>query len=96
MSNQKNDMDVFFHPKSVAIIGASDSFKFGHTMTKYLLNSNFQTYPVNITKDIVFGHKVFKNINDIHKPSFHLQLQFPLIICVNITKYTSSAFNYTL
>jgi acyl-CoA synthetase (NDP forming) len=65
VSNQENDMDVFFNPKSVAIIGASDSFKFGHTMTKYLLNSNFQTYPVNITKDIVFGHKVFKSVNDI-------------------------------
>jgi acetyltransferase len=34
-------------------------------MTKYLLNSNFQTYPVNLTKDFIFDRKVFKNINDI-------------------------------
>ena len=65
MRDQITDMDVFFNPKSIAIIGASDSFKFGYTMTNYLLNSNFKTYPVNINKDIVFGHKVFKNINDI-------------------------------
>jgi len=65
MSVQITDMDVFFNPKSIAIIGASESFKFGYTMTNYLLNSKFKTYPVNINKDIIFGHKVFKNINDI-------------------------------
>jgi len=65
MSDQITDMDVFFNPKSIAIIGASDTFKFGYNMTKYLLNSNFKTYPVNINKDFIFGHKVFKNINDI-------------------------------
>ncbi len=65
MSDQITDMDVFFNPKSIAIIGASEALKFGHTMTKYLLNSNFKTYPVNINKDIIFGHKVFKSINDI-------------------------------
>jgi len=65
MSDQITDLDVFFNPKSIAIVGASDTFKFGYTMTNYLLNSNFKTYPVNIHKDIIFGHKVFKNINDI-------------------------------
>ena len=65
MSDQITDMDVFFNPKSIAIIGASDTFKFGYNMTNYLLNSNFKTYPVNINKDSIFGHKVFKNINDI-------------------------------
>ena len=65
MINQPTDMDVFFNPKSIAIIGASESLKFGHTMTKYLLNSKFKTYPVNVNKDVIFGHTVFKNINDI-------------------------------
>ncbi|NVM17421.1 MAG: CoA-binding protein [Candidatus Lokiarchaeota archaeon] len=65
MSDKITDMDVFFNPKSIAIIGASETFKFGYTMTNYLLNSNFKTYPVNINKDIIFGHKVFKNINEI-------------------------------
>ncbi|MHA1460997.1 MAG: acetate--CoA ligase family protein [Promethearchaeota archaeon] len=65
MSDHITDMDVFFNPKSIAIIGASESFKFGYTMTNYLLNSNFKTYPVNINQDSIFGHKAFKNINDI-------------------------------
>jgi acyl-CoA synthetase (NDP forming) len=65
MSNQKTSMDVFFNPKSIAIVGASESFKFGYTMTNYLLSSEFKSYPVNNSKDFIFGHKVFKNIKDI-------------------------------
>ncbi|MFX1593271.1 MAG: acetate--CoA ligase family protein [Promethearchaeota archaeon] len=60
-----SEMDVFFDPKSIAIIGASDSFKFGYTTTKYLLDSKFKTFPVNIKKQEIHGHKTFKNINDI-------------------------------
>ena len=58
-------LDVFFNPKSIAIIGASESIKFGHSMTKYLLNSPFRTFPVNISKEEIFGHKAYSNINDI-------------------------------
>ena len=60
-----SELDVFFHPKSIAIIGASDSFKFGYTTTKYLLDSEFKTFPVNIKKAEIHGHKAFKNIKDI-------------------------------
>jgi acyl-CoA synthetase (NDP forming) len=64
--NIKDDqMDIFFNPKTIAIIGASESFRFGYSMTKYLLNSEFITYPVNISKEQIFGCKVYKNINDI-------------------------------
>ncbi|MFX1329293.1 MAG: CoA-binding protein, partial [Promethearchaeota archaeon] len=60
-----NELNVFFNPKSVAIIGASDSFKFGYATTKYLLHSKFKTYPVNIKKKEIHGHKAYKNIKDI-------------------------------
>ena len=43
MNDQITDLDVFFNPKSIAIVGASDTFKFGYTMTNYLLNSKFKT-----------------------------------------------------
>ncbi len=59
------ELNVFFNPKSVAIIGASDSFKFGYTTTKYLLESEFKTYPINIKKQEIHGHKTYKNIKDI-------------------------------
>jgi acyl-CoA synthetase (NDP forming) len=60
-----SEMDIFFHPKSIAIIGASDSFKFGYTTTKYLLDSKFNTFPVNIKKSVIHGHKTYKNVKDI-------------------------------
>lgn len=58
-------MDIFFNPKTVAIIGASEKPKFGIGTTTYLLNSKFKTYPVNIKSDVIFGHKAYKNIKDI-------------------------------
>lgn len=59
------DIDFFFDPKSIAIIGASDSFRFGYTTTKYLLNSKFKTFPVHLYKTEILGHKAYKNIKDI-------------------------------
>ncbi len=59
------DLDYFFDPKSIAIIGASDTLRFGYTTTKYLLNSKFKTYPVHLTKTEILGHKSYKNIKDI-------------------------------
>ena len=58
-------MDVFFEPKSIALIGASESFKFGYWTTEYLLQSDFKTYPVNPNKDTIFGHKTYKNVEEI-------------------------------
>lgn len=62
-----DELDVFFNPKSIAIIGASESLKFGHSMTSYLLNSQFKTFPVNISKEEIFGHKAYSNIKDINE-----------------------------
>ncbi|MFX1257357.1 MAG: acetate--CoA ligase family protein [Promethearchaeota archaeon] len=59
------DLDFFFVPKSIAIIGASDKLRFGFTTTKYLLNSKFKTFPVHLYKTEILGHKAFKNIKDI-------------------------------
>lgn len=59
------ELNVFFEPKTVAIIGASDQFRFGYATTNYLLNSKFKTYPVHIKKDKILGHKAYKNIKDI-------------------------------
>ncbi|MHA2048352.1 MAG: acetate--CoA ligase family protein [Promethearchaeota archaeon] len=65
MSNSTSEMDVFFNPKTVAIIGASEKPKFGVGTTAYLLNSKFKTYPVNINSDTIFGHIAYKSIKDI-------------------------------
>lgn len=65
MLSTTSEMDVFFNPKTVAIIGASEKPKFGIGTTTYLLNSKFKTYPVNINSDTIFGHKAYKSVIDI-------------------------------
>ncbi|TFG15758.1 MAG: acetyl-CoA synthetase [Promethearchaeota archaeon] len=78
MSNNSDNLDFFFNPKTVAIIGASESLKFGYTMTNYLLNSSFKTYPVNINKEKIFGYKAYKRISDIPE-----QIELAIIIVPN-------------
>jgi len=73
-----NELDVFFNPNSIAIIGASESIKFGHSMTQYLLNSTFKTFPINIGKDQVFGYKAYKNINEIEE-----EIELAIIVVKN-------------
>ncbi|MFW9823712.1 MAG: acetate--CoA ligase family protein [Candidatus Thorarchaeota archaeon] len=65
MLDSTSRMEVFFTPKSIAIIGASEKPKFGTGTTTYLLNSKFKTYPVNINSDTIFGHKAYRNIKEI-------------------------------
>jgi acyl-CoA synthetase (NDP forming) len=65
MSAYSNSLNFFFNPTTVAIIGASESLKFGYSMTSYLLNSSFKTYPVNISKEKIFGYRAYKRITDI-------------------------------
>ena len=60
-----SDLDLFFTPTTVAIIGASEHVGFGYATTKYLLESKFKTYPVSVTKSEIFGHKTYKNVKDI-------------------------------
>ncbi|MFX1495015.1 MAG: acetate--CoA ligase family protein [Promethearchaeota archaeon] len=60
-----SNIDIFFEPKSIALIGASESPKFGYWTTEYLLQSDFKTYPVNPNKDFIFGHKTYRNVKDI-------------------------------
>ena len=59
------ELNYFFDPKSIAIIGASDRMKFGYTTTKYLLESDFNAYAVNPRKEELFGHRTYKNIKEI-------------------------------
>ncbi len=59
------ELDFFFYPQSIAIIGASDNLRFGYSTTLYLLNSGFKTYPINQKKKELFGHPTYNNIKDI-------------------------------
>jgi len=61
-----SDLSYFFNPSSCAIIGATDTPKFGYFQTKYLIESRkFKIYPVHIKKNTILGTKTYKNIKDI-------------------------------
>jgi len=61
-------LDAFFRPKSVAVIGASDSpEKLGHEILKNLLQGGFPgaLYPINPKSDKILNLQCFKNVKDV-------------------------------
>lgn len=61
-------LDAIFLPKTVAVIGAKDTFgSVGRTIMLNLLSGSFKgtVYPVNPKRDQVFDHKAYPNINSI-------------------------------
>ena len=71
MADHKSNLDMFFKPKSVAIIGVSrETRKFGHVIFRNFIESNIDAdiYPVNPKLDSILGYKCYKSILDIPKP----------------------------
>jgi len=61
-------MELFFKPKSVAVIGASkDPKKDGNIIVKNIIDSDFpgKIYPVNPSSDEVLGLKAYPSLADI-------------------------------
>ncbi len=61
-------MELFFKPKSVAVIGASGTpGKLGYVIIKNIADSDFdgEVYPVNPKSDEILGYKVFRSLAEI-------------------------------
>jgi acetate---CoA ligase (ADP-forming) len=61
-------MDVFFKPKSVAVLGASGTpGKLGYVILKNIADSDFagKVYPVNPKSDEMLGYKVYRSLTEI-------------------------------
>ena len=61
-------MELFFKPKSVAVIGASGTpGKLGYVIVKNIANSDFagNVYPVNPKSDEILGYKVYRSVTEI-------------------------------
>jgi len=61
-------MDLFFKPRSVAVIGASGTpGKLGYVIVKNIADSDFagEVYPVNPKSDEILGYKVFRSVTEI-------------------------------
>ncbi|MDD2822763.1 MAG: acetate--CoA ligase family protein [Candidatus Daviesbacteria bacterium] len=62
------NLSALFNPKSVAIVGASDTpNKVGSIILKNIINSKFsgQIYPINPGSEIVQGLKCYKSVSDL-------------------------------
>ncbi len=64
--SKTSDFKKLFDPKSIAVVGASDSEgKVGNLVFKQLMVSKRALYPVNPKKDSIYGYKVYKDISDL-------------------------------
>jgi acyl-CoA synthetase (NDP forming) len=64
-------LNSLFHPKSVAVVGASSNpLSGGHHFTRYLVDDNFKgkIYPVNPNLNEIFGLKVYPSLKAIPEP----------------------------
>ena len=62
------DLDPFFNPKSVAVIGASrEPRKFGHVIFKNFVESEFigKTYPINPNAENILGSKAYHSLEEV-------------------------------
>ncbi len=61
-------LDFLFHPKSIAVIGASSKEgKVGNIVLKNIINSNYQgkIYPIHPTEKIILGCPAYKSVLDV-------------------------------
>src|SRR3989344_2582855 len=60
------DLDNFFYPKSVAVIGASNNpAKVGYALVRNLKKFNGKVYPVNLKEKTIQGLKSYNSVLDI-------------------------------
>jgi len=64
------DLDTFFHPKSIAVIGASDvatkpNTLMTRTLKEFADKNGALFFPVHPTSDEVFGRPVYRTIGDV-------------------------------
>ncbi|MFN2128015.1 MAG: acetate--CoA ligase family protein, partial [Anaerolineales bacterium] len=68
---EKNILDKFFHPKSIAVIGASENLlSYGSRYVQALIDFGYKgkIYAVNRNGEQVLGHKIYRSIADVPKP----------------------------
>lgn len=73
-------LDMFFYPKSIAIIGASNNpNKAGYQIANNMVRLNFKgkVFFVNPNEDIVFGQKAYKSLLEIKEPVDLIEIIIP-------------------
>jgi acyl-CoA synthetase (NDP forming) len=80
-------LDPLFHPRSIAVVGASSDFA-GSLQMSIFIEYGFQgdVYPVNINGSEVLGHKVYRSIKDIPGPVDYAFVQVPAKVAVQAVR----------
>ena len=64
----KHELETFFKPKSIAVVGASkNSTKIGHAALKNILISDYECklYPINLKEREILGLKCYQKLTDV-------------------------------
>jgi len=65
---ENHDISYFFNPKSIAVIGASETAgKVGNTVLNNIIKSGYKgkIYPINPRSDEICGHNCYKSVLDV-------------------------------
>lgn len=79
---------AMLHPKSIAILGATDRLQYGGRFLNNLLTTGCQSklYPVNPKKDEIFGVKTYHSIQEVPEPVDLVAIIIPASAVVNALK----------
>jgi len=83
------NLDTFFKPKSIAVIGASkNSTKIGHATLKNILISDYncKVYPINLKEKEILGVKCYKTLKDVPGKIDLVMVSVPAKIVPDILK----------
>ncbi|MFW9845708.1 MAG: acetate--CoA ligase family protein [Candidatus Thorarchaeota archaeon] len=63
------EIDMFFNPRSVALVGASSDYrKLGNSILMNLLTSEINVYPVTRSRNQVLGVKAYSSLEELPEP----------------------------
>jgi acetyltransferase len=83
------DLNVFFKPKSIAVVGASrNAQKIGHAALKNILISDYECdiYPINPHETSILGVPCYKKLTDVKKPIDLVLISVPAKIVPSIIR----------
>jgi acyl-CoA synthetase (NDP forming) len=86
---QKNILDKFFHPKSIAVIGASENLiSYGSRYIQALIEFGYKgkIYAINHNGEQVLGHKIYRSIRDVPKPVDLVFITIPARFVLDVIK----------
>lgn len=83
-----NNLDSFFYPKSIAIVGASNNIdKIGGFLFSQIKNKNeIKPLPINIKEETIQGHKAYTNVSSIGEPIDLVIIAVPSNFVIDIVR----------